>query len=74
MSAPNPNLFRDVQDKLASARARVDELDVSDDVKRAALRQLNRLDRASRVDLSIASREVAAFVAALDEGELPLYE
>jgi hypothetical protein len=70
----SPSLYRDVQERIATARARVEELDVSDDVKKAALRRLNRLDRASKFDLSIASREVAAFLADLDAGELPLYD
>ena len=70
----NPSLYADVQARLASARERVEGLDVSEDVKRAAMRRLNRLDRASKFDLSIASREVAAFIADLDAGELPLYD
>lgn len=70
----NPNLFADVQRRLADARARVAALDVSDDVKAAASQRLNRLDRASRFDLSIASREVAVFLADLDAGQIPLYE
>jgi len=69
-----PTLFKDVQARIAAARERVAEFDASDDVKRAALRRLNRLDRASRYDLSIASREVSAFVAALDAGEIPIFE
>jgi hypothetical protein len=68
------SLFADVQDRIAEARARVEALDVSDDVKGAALKQLTRLDRASRYDLSLVSREVSAFIATLDAGDLPLYE
>ena len=68
------NLFDAVQHRLAEARARVDAFDASDDVKRVAHRQLNRLDRASRSDLSIASREVEVFHAALDAGEIPIYD
>jgi hypothetical protein len=74
VSADVPNLFKDVQDRIATARARVAALDTSDDVKTAALRQLTRLERASRYDLSIASREVAAFLAMLDAGDIPVYE
>lgn len=73
-SETSPTLYRDVQARLATARTRVRELDASDDVKTAALRRLDRLDRASRYDLSVASREVAAFLAELDAGEIPLYE
>jgi hypothetical protein len=74
MSDVGPNLFDDVQARLAEARRRVAELDVSEDVKTAALRRLTRLDRAARYDLSIASREVAAFIADLDAGITPVYE
>ena len=63
-----------MQGRIAEARERIDALDVSDDGKAAALRQLNRLDRASRYDLSIASREVSGFLATLDAGELPVYD
>jgi hypothetical protein len=70
----SPSLYRDVQARIATARARVEELDVSDDVKKAALRRLTRLDRASKFDLSVTSREVASFIADLDAGELPLYD
>ncbi len=74
MSEASPNLFDDVQQRLAEARARVAALDASDDVKAAALRRLRRLALASRYDLSIASREVAAFLADLDAGDIPLYD
>ena len=49
-------------------------MDVSDDVRRVAHRNLNRLNHTSRVDLSIASREVEAFHATLDAGEVPIYD
>lgn len=74
MGEEAPNLYNDVQARIADARRRVAALDVSDDVKTAALRRLKRLDVASRHDLSIASREVAVFHADLDAGEIPLYE
>ena len=74
MTERAPSLYDDVQARIASARERVEGLDVSEDVKRAALRRLSRLDRASRHDLSVTSREVAAFIAELDAGELPLYD
>ena len=74
MTDPAPSLYADVQSRIASARERVEWLDVSEDVKRAALRRLSRLDRASKHDLSLTSREVAAFIAELDAGELPLYD
>lgn len=74
MTEASPSLYADVQARLADARQRVEALDVSEDVKRAALRRLTRLDRASRHDLSVTSREVAAFLADLDAGELPLYD
>ena len=74
MTEPSPTLYDDVQARLAVARERVQALDVSDDVRRAVLLRLSRLDRASRYDLSIASREVSAFLAELDAGEIPLYE
>lgn len=74
MSEPTPALYDDVQARLATARERVQALDASADVKAAVLLRLSRLDRASRFDLSIASREVAAFLAELDAGEIPLYE
>ena len=70
----SPSLYADVQKRIATARERVEALDVSDDVKTAALRRLNRLDRASKHDLSVASREVATFLAELDAGEIPLYD
>ena len=74
MTEPAPSLYADVQARIASARERVEALEVSEDVKRAALRRLTRLDRASRYDLSLTSREVAAFVAELDAGDIPLYD
>jgi hypothetical protein len=74
MGETSPSLYADVQDRIAEARARIEALDVSDDVKAAALRQLTRLDRASRYDLSLVSREVSGFLATLDAGDLPLYE
>lgn len=74
MNEASPNLYDDVQQRLAEARARVAALDASDDVKAAALRRLRRLALASRYDLSIASREVAAFLADLDAGDIPLYD
>jgi hypothetical protein len=67
-------LFEAVQRRIVEAREKLERLDVSDDVLRAATRQLNRLDRASRTDLSIASREVEAFHATLDAGEVPIYD
>ena len=68
------SLFEQTQRRLAEARAKVDALDVSDDVKRIAHRNLNRLDRSSRSELSLASRAVEDFHAALDAGEVPIYE
>ena len=67
-------LFQTTQQRLEQARARVDALDVSDEVKAAARKQVNRLDRASRTDLSIASRAVESFHADLDAGEVPILE
>lgn len=67
-------LFDAVQKRVAEARAKVDSLDVSDDVRRMAHRHLDRLDRASRNDLSIASRQVEDYHAALDAGEVPIYD
>jgi hypothetical protein len=67
-------LYAATQLRLAEARDRIDALDVSDEVKAAAIKRLNRLDRASRMDLSIASREIEAFHADLDAGEVPLYD
>jgi BMFP domain-containing protein YqiC len=67
-------LFDQVQQRIVEARAKLDALDVSEDVMRAAQRQLNRLDRASRSDLTIASREVEAFHATLDAGDVPIYD
>lgn len=74
MTDTTPTLYDDVQARLATARARVEGLDVSQDVKDAVLLRLARLERASRHDLSVASREVAIFLAELDAGEIPLYE
>lgn len=74
MTEPFPTLYDDVQARLATARQRVSELKVSDDVKTAALRRLTRLERASTYDLSVVSREVSAFLAELDAGEVPIYE
>lgn len=72
--AGETTLFASVQLRIDQARARVEELEASEDVKAAARRRLSRLDRASRHDLSIASREVEAFHADLDAGEVPIYE
>ena len=74
MSTVGVTLFEAVQQRLAEARAKLDAFDVSEEVLRAAHRQLNRLDRASRSDLTIASREVEAFHAALDAGDVPIYD
>jgi hypothetical protein len=67
-------LFDAVQERIAEARAKIDAFDASDDVKRVGHRNLNRLDRASRYDLSIASRQVEEFHATLDAGEIPIYD
>jgi hypothetical protein len=74
MSSAGTTLFETVQTRLAEARAKLDAFDASDEVKRVAMRQLNRFDRASRSDLTITSREVEAFHAALDAGEIPIYD
>jgi hypothetical protein len=74
MDGSTATLFETVQQRVAQARLRVAALDASDDVKTAALKRLNRLERASRYDLSIASREVERFHADLDAGEVPLYD
>lgn len=74
MAETTHSLYDDVQARLATARERITALDASQDVKDAALRRLDRLDRASRYELSVASREVAAFLDDLDAGEVPLYE
>jgi hypothetical protein len=74
MSETETTLFDTTQRRVAEARARIDALDTSDDVKRMAHRQLNRLDRRSRSDLSIASRQVEDFHATLDAGEVPIYD
>ena len=74
MTDASLGLFETVQRRLAEAGAKVDALDVSDDVRRMAHTQLRRLDRASRSDLSIASRQVEDFHAALDAGEVPIYD
>jgi hypothetical protein len=68
------SLFGTVQQRIAEARAKVDALDVSDDVRRMARRHLDRLDRASRSDLSVASRQVEDYHATLDAGEVPIYD
>lgn len=74
MTVTGTTLFESVQQRLAEARAKVDAIDASDEVKRIGHRNLNRLDRASRTDLTIASREVEAFHASLDAGEIPIYD
>lgn len=74
MTDTSLGLYETVQQRLAEARAKVDALDASDDVRRMAHRHINRLDRASRSDLSIASRQVEAFHAALDAGDVPIYD
>lgn len=74
MTVTGTTLFESVQQRLAEARAKVDAIAATDDVKRIAHRNLNRLDRASRTDLTIASREVESFHAALDAGEVPIYD
>jgi hypothetical protein len=74
MRTAGATLFDTVQDRLAEARQKVEALDVSNDVRRVVMRHLNRLDRASRSDLTIASRELEAFHAALDAGEVPIYD
>jgi len=74
MTEGTTTLYDTVQRRLQEARGRIDALDASDDVKRIARRQLDRLDRASRIDLTIASREVEAFHASLDAGDIPLYD
>lgn len=72
--AETTTLFDGTQQRIAEARAKVDAADVADDVKRVAHRNLNRLDRASRYNLSITSRQVEAFHASLDEGVVPIYD
>jgi hypothetical protein len=74
MDAAGTTLFETVQKRVLEARGKIDALDVSDDVKRIAVRNLNRLERASHSDLSIASREVEGFHAALDAGDVPIYD
>ena len=74
MTEMETTLFETTQRRVAEARAKIDALDASDDVKRMAHRHLNRLDRRSRSDLSIASRQVEDFHATLDAGEIPIYE
>ena len=74
MADTSPSLFDAVQLRVKQARAKVDALDVSDDVRRMAYRHLNRLDRASRTDLSITSRHVEEYHASLDAGEVPIYD
>lgn len=72
--AETTTLFDGVQQRIAEARAKVDAADASDDVKRVGHRNLNRLDRASRYDLSITSRKVEEFHASLDAGVVPIYD
>jgi hypothetical protein len=67
-------LFEATQRRIAQAREKLDSIEATDEVRRAGHRHLNRLDRASRSDLSIASREVEAFHNALDAGEVPIYD
>lgn len=74
MTDTSISLFDAVQERIAQARAKVDALDVSDDVRRMAHRHLDRLDRASRSDLSIASRQVEDYHASLEAGEVPIYD
>jgi hypothetical protein len=74
MTEIETTLFETTQRRVAEARAKIDALDASDDVKRLASRHLNRLDRRSRSELSLASRQVEEFHAALDAGEVPIYE
>lgn len=74
MTDTSLGLFEAVQKRIAEARGKIAALDVSDDVRRMANQHLNRLDRASRSDLSIASRRVEEFHASLDAGEVPIYE
>jgi hypothetical protein len=74
MTETETTLFETTQRRIAEARARVDALDASDDVKRMAHRHINRLDRSSRSDLSLTSRRVEEFHATLDAGEIPIYE
>lgn len=68
------SLFDAVQRRIAEATAKVEALDISDDVRRMANRHLSRLDRASRTDLSHASRQVEEYHAALDAGQVPIYD
>jgi hypothetical protein len=67
-------LFDAVQKRLAEARERLAAMDLSDEVREAALKRLNRLDRASHHDLSLTSREVEGFHIDLDAGEVPIYD
>lgn len=74
MTPAHPNLFTDVQRRLDLAREQVHALNAAEQVKYLALRRLQWLDHASRFNLSIASREVAAFLADLDAGVIPIYD
>ncbi|HVT65413.1 MAG TPA: hypothetical protein VHD81_09675 [Mycobacteriales bacterium] len=74
MGEPQTTLFEQVQRRIAEATAKVEALDISDDVRRMATRHLNRLDRASRTDLSVASRQVEDYHASLDAGQVPIYD
>ncbi len=67
-------LFETVQQRVLDARAKVELLDVSDDVRRAVTARLTRLERASHTDLSLASRAVEEFHASLDAGVVPIYD
>lgn len=74
METTGTSLFESVQQRIAEGHERIDAVDVSDEVKHAAHRRLKRLDRASRHDLSLASRAVESFHADLDAGQVPIYE
>ena len=75
MTEETTALFDAVQRRLAEARDKLDAFDdVSDELRRAGHRRIDQLDRYSRTDLSITSREVEAFHAALDAGEVPIYD
>lgn len=67
-------MFDSVQQRLAEAHGRVDTLEYSPEVKAAAHRRLDRLDSASRHDLSLASRAVESFHTDLDAGQIPIHE
>lgn len=74
MTEERTALFDAVQRRILEARDKLDAFDVSDEVRRTGHRRLDQLDRYSRTDLSITSREVEAFHAALDAGEVPIYD